>query len=109
MNKKERIIELVKQNIITLEEALDLLEASDVEFVQQQAPTSRQQTEEVEHPFTSDTTNADEHNEPGVAMEDLKKDELNQRRTELETQLKSLEESKTILQQRLRELSLIHI
>lgn len=107
MNKKERIIELVKQNIITLEEALDLLEASDVEFVQQQAPTSRQQTEEVEHPFTSDTTNADEHNEPGVAMEDLRKDELNQRRTELETQLKSLEESKTILQQRLREFDIL--
>ena len=28
MNEKERIIELVKQNVISMEEALDLLEAA---------------------------------------------------------------------------------
>ena len=54
MNKKERIIELVKQNIITIDEALDLLEAGDIE------PDQFITTDMEETSFDVESTETDE-------------------------------------------------
>lgn len=59
MNEKERIIELVRQNIITMDEALRLLEAG-----QTSSPTPETETSKVvEAEKTTDTTEKTEANE----------------------------------------------
>ena len=59
MNEKERIIELVRQNIITMDEALRLLEAGNTSSSDVKTKTE----EEVVHEKVTDTKSED-HTEP---------------------------------------------
>ena len=63
MNEKERIIELVRQNIITMDEALRLLEAGNTS-----SSDVKTKTEEVVHEKVTDTKSED-HTEPTEKQE----------------------------------------
>ena len=74
MNEKERIIELVKQNIISMEEALDLLEAVSaseaVESQHTQRQADQESTEKTEESI-SDTTESSEMNDFNKSIEEI--------------------------------------
>ena len=132
MNKKERIIELVKQNIITIDEALDLLEAGDIETDQFITTDMEETSFDVESTETDEDTTEDnsvtsyfddyakQYNDEKerLAQErrERKETEQRERRTQLESLNKELEtvrqeiakteKALTITNQRLKELDL---
>ncbi len=101
--EKERIIELVKQGVLSMEEALELLEAagekeSSKEF---QAELNK---EDVDH-FSKEYQEAME-DETVTAKDKKEQADLSARVKELSEQLKKQEEALTIVSQRYRELEI---
>ncbi|MBF6626835.1 DUF4097 family beta strand repeat protein [Aerococcaceae bacterium zg-BR9] len=106
MTHKERIIELVRQNVITMDEALKLLEAAAEntkeanvsEFAEEYQAAQAAVEAEINH---SEATTSEENTEDTVNEETL-----TTRVREITEQLEKKEEARVIAQQRLRELEI---
>lgn len=130
MNKKDRIIELVKQNVISMEDALDLLEASQDDSLNSSEESvqdnkdqqfdvnsvfenvmgqGKQIAKEMNDYFKKDTEEINEEDIPNENISDeelLRLEEIEAEIKELKAQVETQEEAITICQQRLREIEI---
>lgn len=80
MNEKERIIELVKQNIISMEEALDLLEVASASETVESENNQKQENQETTGQAEDSTADADDSsdlNEFNKSIDDMIKEGKN--------------------------------
>ncbi len=99
--EKERIIELVKQNVLTMDEALELLEAAGQQEIAEDIHKNNK-TDEADY-FSKEYQEAMEAEENQIEKE---QDNLRDTIKELSNQKKKLEEALVIVRQRLRELEI---
>lgn len=107
METKERIIELVRQNVISMEEALDLLEAAGQEHMDMNLSDEVQETQETEK-IVENTHNPEIEEVQQATQEDTQKIEAYTEQIDrLSKQIDTKSEALVIAQQRIREFEIL--
>ncbi|MBK0348619.1 DUF4097 family beta strand repeat protein [Aerococcaceae bacterium zg-ZJ1578] len=104
MTHKERIIELVRQNVITMDEALKLLEAAAEQAMESEVSEFAEEYQKAQAAIESEIQPTEEVEVKQTAESDEK--QIMQRIAELNEQLEKKSEAKVIAKQRLREIEI---